>query len=847
MSLEPIKCRACGHLNPPGSRFCNACGSSLLFIRPLRLQRKSGASDDERTQAQPEIEVSELEAETLMPGITIDPAGRYMLTRAIGQGGFGHAYLAFDRQLQRYCVAKRQVTNPEWDVRTREQALRNFHREARLLVTLNTPGHPNIPEIYEYLPEQRFLVMKYVEGRDLGLIVHEQGGRLTVEESLTIARDIADALVYMHAREPEPVLHRDIKLANILIDSAGRVWLIDFGLSRVAPVQGEIKPDDTQLAGTLGFTPPEQWHGKAEPRSDIYALSATIYILLTGFHPELTRENLSEFLLGKVQPYPPLRTIDAELPLGVEALLMRGLALEPEQRPDAESFLATVRELLMPISHTDLQAPDGSELADETALRQWAEAHWTDAATWLYSTLPDQVEQLWGRNKLAADMRRAVDTYGDDMHAGLDTLLARLDTENFGAARSQLVTDQRSIDFGALSLDERRDVWLKLSNKGRRYLQLTIQTPRWIIAGTKSVSLPPGTHQRLKLTADMRRVEDSGIFHDMLILRDATGAGFQIELHARLSRWRAFLRSVAGSRSNDWTVGNARLLRTLQAHRGGVWALAFSPDTNNLVSGGADGIVQIWRVADGSLVSHLDEQAGNALNASYSPDGLLIAITASDTGIKIWRSHERKLMLTIPSHVSYQENIYFSYDSQALISNGNDGTIRYWRLRDGKQVKLIQTVKSALSFTCRPDVQVLAVGCSDGVIRLYDGKEGHLQASLSGHRSEVNCVTYSRDGSMFASGGNDGMICLWDGERGTLEQTIQAHQNAIRTLAIHPDGLLIASGGVDGSIKLWRTNDGHLCQTLSGHSGGVLRITFSPEGDLLASGGSDGKVLFWQA
>ncbi len=839
MNIAQIKCRACGHLNPPGSRFCNACGAPLGVTRPL-----SDRSAIPPPAAAPALAV-EPDAD-LEPGTTIDPGGRYTVDHAVGRGGFGQAYLVFDSQLNRYCVAKRQVPNAAWSARTREAAVNNFRREAQSLVTLNTPGHPNIPEIYEFLPDQSFLVMKYVEGRDLGQILREQHGRLAVAEALTITRDVASALAYMHARRPEPVLHRDVKPGNILIDSAGRVWLIDFGLSRSAPLNVELDPRHTQLAGTLGYTPPEQWRGKAEPRSDVYALAVTLHLLLTGYQAVLTKADLPEFLNGAKNPFPPVRALNPSIHPDIETLVMRGLAFRPEDRPTAAELFATLEKMLAPAARADLQAPDGTVIADEHALVIWGEEHWAQAATWLYGTLPEQVEQLWGRNKLAADMRAVLGRNAGDQHAGLDALLATLDPSGFGVERPRITADRTTIDFGTMALDERRDEWVLITNAGRRYVRVTVAAPPWAVPALLSLSMPPGREQRLKLTADMRRATDSGRLKGACVIKDRSGAGFRVELQAQISRWRAFwLRTVAGQRSLEWEGGGVRPARTISAHKGGTWALDFSPTGQQLVSGGWDQMVRLWHVADGSATGILDEHAGNVLSLSYSHDGLLIAATSSDESVKIWGARGGKLVQTMRGKGGYQESAFFNPDGQMLITNGNDSAIRYWRVSDGGMISRIAVQGGGIALAVRPDGGMLAVGCDDRRVRLYDYL-GKLQATLDGHRDSVSCLAYSLDGSLLASGSADGVVCLWDGESGELRHQLRGHQNAIRSVAIHPDGLVVASGGVDGSIRLWRASDGALCQVLTGHSSGVLRIAFSPTGALLASGGGDGAITLWE-
>jgi WD40 repeat protein/tRNA A-37 threonylcarbamoyl transferase component Bud32 len=844
MDAAPVRCPACGHLNPAGSRFCNACGARVAppdQPAPPPAPAAPAAAPAAAQQAAPPAEEEELQ-----PGAPIDPAGRYVVERAIAKGGFGEAYLVRDRQLRRYAVAKRHSPNPAWSPRTRELAGQNFRREAQLLVTLNAPGHPHIPEIYEFLPDQGFLVMKYVEGRDLSQILRDQGGRLPAAIALPIVRDVCSALAYMHSKRPEPVLHRDVKPGNIIIDSAGRVWLIDFGLSRAAPMQPGADPRHTQLAGTIGFTPPEQWRGKAEPRSDIFALAVTLHQLLTGFQPPLTRDDLPEFLKGLRNPFPPVRSLDPAIRPDVEALVARGLAFRPEERPTAQDLLAALDKIIAPTARADLQAPDGATLADEHALALWAERRWEQAAAWLYGALPEQVATLWGRNKLAGDMRQIVARNAGDHLAGLDELLAALDPGGFGAATPRLVADRRSIDYGELGVDDRRDEWLQLSNTGRRYIRVDLQAPRWVIPASSSLSLPPGRQQRLKLTADMRRVPDGGKLKDGLLLRDRTGAGFRIELTAKLSRWKTFwARGVVGQRMFDWEAGAVRQVRQIAGHRGGVWGLDFSPDGRQLASGGWDGAVRLWRTADGTAVGTLEERGGNVLSVAFSPDGVSVAATGSSEVVTLWQPRTGKLLRTIGGHHGYLSSLAFSPDSELLITSGGDKTVCVWQAADGALVERFTPAGGALTVAPSPSGRELAVGCGDRRIRIYSARGALLQV-LEGHRDGPSSLAYSGDGSLLASAAGDNTVLVWDAASGALRHTLKGHQNTVRSLAVHPDGLVVASGSVDGEIRLWRTADGALRQVIAGHGSGVLRLVFARNGDALASSAGDGAIALWQ-
>jgi ATP/maltotriose-dependent transcriptional regulator MalT/tRNA A-37 threonylcarbamoyl transferase component Bud32 len=278
-----------------------------------------------------------------MPGRRLGSQGRYQVLELIGKGGFGEAFIARDTTLDRTCVVKRLILSGRWSESVQQAAGLQFEREAQLLVSLNTPGHPNIPEIFEFLPEMRCLIMKHIVGKDLSSLMQQPGGRLPLGDALRYMRDVCDALVYMHSRQPEPVLHRDIKPSNILIDVEQRIWLIDFGLAKGA-VAPALRDQDMSLAGgTPGFAAPEQWAGAAEPRSDIYALAATLHQLLTGFVP--SRSELHALAAGRIAR-PPLREfLDAVDPL-LEEFISTATAFDPALRPTAAEALAILESLI---------------------------------------------------------------------------------------------------------------------------------------------------------------------------------------------------------------------------------------------------------------------------------------------------------------------------------------------------------------------------------------------------------------------------------------------------------------------------------------------------------------------
>nr|WP_083778643.1 protein kinase [Oscillochloris trichoides] len=343
MVYSATACRSCGATYRNTARFCPQCGTQIV-----RLSDSAEANTNSLLLNSwiPILSKTPSLKGPWPQGIRIDPLGRYAIEHRIGKGGFGEAYIARDTRLGRRCVIKRLVADARWNQRIEQMAVAAFTREAHVLVALNTPGHPNIPEIYDFFAESRCLVMKYVVGEDLGQVLQQRNTGLPLAEVLQIAHDLCSAIFYLHSRTPAPVLHRDIKPANLLRDSEGRIWLIDFGLAKDTLIAEDL------VSGTPGYAPPEQWHGQSQPASDIYALGATLYTLLTGDPPPPPQIFTDEDEDEAVERWLP------DLPQALEDLLVRTLVVDPAVRPDARTCLEVIDALL-----TQSQTPAPPPLA----------------------------------------------------------------------------------------------------------------------------------------------------------------------------------------------------------------------------------------------------------------------------------------------------------------------------------------------------------------------------------------------------------------------------------------------------------------------------------------------------
>ena len=251
---------------------------------------------------------------------------RYRIEAMLGKGGMGAVYQAFDETLRIQVAVKENLNlNPE--------AERQFHREASLLASLR---HANLPRVTDHFSEEdrQYLVMDFIEGVDLHTRAKSQPP--SVEEVLRWASALCDALGYLHTRTP-PIIHRDVKPANVKLQPDGTIMLVDFGLAKVF----DQHQTTTGARGlTPGFSPPEQYGGsRTDARTDQYSLAATIYALLTGRPPADSIERML-----KKEELIPAAKLNPAVPAVVNTALTRALALEQSERfPDVATFQQALR------------------------------------------------------------------------------------------------------------------------------------------------------------------------------------------------------------------------------------------------------------------------------------------------------------------------------------------------------------------------------------------------------------------------------------------------------------------------------------------------------------------------
>ena len=245
---------------------------------------------------------------------------RYMIQEVIGIGGMGAVYRARDLHFPNVVklVAVKEMINSARDTLVRQTIVQNFEREAHILVTLS---HPSIPKIFDFFTHETrsYLVLEFINGKDIEAVLRETQTFLSEDRVIGWAIELCDVLSYLHKHKPEPIIFRDMKPSNVMINQDDHIVLVDFGIAKLFK-EGQ----KGTMIGTEGYSPPEQYRGEATPKADIYSLGATLHHILTRRDPRL--EAPFTFLER------PVRQINPAVSIELETIINTALQYNPADR-----------------------------------------------------------------------------------------------------------------------------------------------------------------------------------------------------------------------------------------------------------------------------------------------------------------------------------------------------------------------------------------------------------------------------------------------------------------------------------------------------------------------------------
>jgi WD40 repeat protein len=315
------------------------------------------------------------------------------------------------------------------------------------------------------------------------------------------------------------------------------------------------------------------------------------------------------------------------------------------------------------------------------------------------------------------------------------------------------------------------------------------------------------------------------------------------------------------------TVDNpGRTYVIFKGHHGNVNAVAWSPDSKYIASGGNDNLVQVWDTTSGTPLMVYKGHPAAVLSLTWSPDGATIASGGGaygdnkDYSVRVWTALTGKDSFTYDEHKGVVTIVRWSYDGQHIASASSAETsVHVWEAQTGKTTTTYSgNDDSVSSLAWSPDsksivsgVATLMSGVMHPTVKIWKSLSGDEILTYPGQGA--NALAWSPDGKLIASTNND-KIQIWDAASGKDQTTLQSGNSAVLTLAWSPDGKYLVSGGgstqsvgSDNIAQVWNVSTKQAITTYRSHQLPVSSVSWSPDGTRVASGSWDGVVRVWQA
>ena len=818
--------------------------------------------------------------------------GRFLIERELGRGGFGIVYLAFDARLGRRVALK--VPRPD---RVQNAALwGRFAREARLAATLD---HEAIVPVLDagVIDGVFFIATSYQEGEPLSRQLARTPGGLAPRLAAALAERLAAGLAHAHGRG---VLHRDLKPDNVLMVSACSSPLADEP-SGPLPATPVPKITDYGLgafrepheSGTLtgiwqGSPPymaPEQVlpaAGSVDARSDLYALGAILYEMLTG-RPIYPCRSLTELAARLHRGDPPLspRQLRRSVPRDLETICLKCLERDPARRytsaealqDDLHRYLAGCPIVARPVSPWGRGARWARRNPSLAAL---AGVSMISLAAWLGLSTRHQVE-LASANARLSQMNRLLTAALADIHQrDLDRMRLRY-AEATRSASSLLEGGGREAAQTVLHRqiplpgedDPREFAWYHLwAEATRDYTVRDLAEPSAISPDPAhwAERMRRGQAQSPLLSrfAEWICIDPSG-----LRVHDGEGSYLltqgEASAHLDVEGRKVWYRDDAGSQLLEGMCGRPLLSpdgRTLvlsvldrYTDAGGANPPVAETRLVRLASGSSLKVVQVpdayRRVisADGRILACLAFHDASRANSS-----LIVHDLASGRGAAVPNViREQSIIQDVVGGGShrYLTTLAISPDGRRVALNDQTTHIQVVEARDGRVLweagaELFgpESLVTALSFS--PDGRYVVSGDSKGRVRLWDAESGHHCATAPYTLKPIAAVGFYPDaGTVAAVAHGENAIRFWPIDPRPEPPAPMNHGDEVWDLAFFPGGTHLISAGDDHYIRLWDVESGALIRTIGKHETLVTAAAVSPDGKALVSGDYSGHVRLW--
>ncbi|HEX5052628.1 MAG TPA: protein kinase [Planctomycetota bacterium] len=863
---------------------------------------------------------------------------RYRLEGEIARGGMGAILKVWDTDLHRALAMKVILGEEELridDGSTAEIRLSRFLEEAQITGQLDHPGVVPVHELGVDKGGRVYFTMRLVKGRDLGEIINksrsgEDGWSLT--RALNVLHRVCETMAYAHTKG---VVHRDLKPENIMVGQFGETYAMDWGLARVlgkpdgeaqrrrllansvasfvqTDRHGQAVESDpgsrTQAGAILGtpyYMPPEQAAGELEtigPQSDVYAVGAILYHLLTGKRPyeEVPRTTALSVVRAVIEGPPIAVTrLDPKVPAELVAICERAMERSPEDR--YPSMVAMGADLQAYLENRVVHAYQSGAVAEFFKWVRRNRGFSAALASLVFVSIVGLAGLAWTQSQKAAAIAVQQQLAHDERNKALASLqkaneegylanvmaasasLAAGETAETKRYLAQCVPELRGWEWNHLSLSADASIAV-LEPGGGGVRELAIDP-----AGAHLVSSSANgtvkvwdltTHREVQAQLERSDVEMRDSVPEVAFLdggervvaigrqRDARvriwdAASGRLDFQVPLQVPALFAAAVsprgdqAAIGAPDFSIhlvdlGAIRDLGELGRHADDLRALAFSADGSRLVSGSEDGTIEIWNVAE-------RQKQGNALHVAspvrslaiaLQPE-LLVAVGLEDGSVLRFAGPSERPLEPLIGHRGAVYALAFDRDGTLLASASFDKTVRIWSTTDSSAAVVLIGHEQPVNCVQFAAGTTLASGSADGTVRVWDVL--HNRATVT-YRAPVHsfftAVDCSRDGSrVVVSASRSGTVDVVDAETGALERQLPGPENdSVTALAFAPDGRRFAAAfRQEVSVRIGDVTTGRLGEPMQGHDVSVTAIAWTPDGNTLVSAAEDGTVLAWDA
>jgi WD40 repeat protein len=729
----------------------------------------------------------------------------YEVLGVLGRGGMGVVYRAWQQELNRLVAVKMVHAGAQAD----PKVLSRFRVEAEAVARLQ---HPNIVQVHEVGQHagSPFLVLELVEGRSLAewLAGTPRPARQAAELLETLARAV-------HCAHRQGVVHRDLTPANVLLTADGRPKITDFGLAKLVIGGSDLRTQTGELLGTPSYMAPEQAasrHQAIGAATDIYALGAILYELLTGrppFKAESTLETLRQ--VAAHEPVAPSR-LRPKLPDDLETICLKCLHKEPSHRYPSAAALA--EDLQRFLENRPIKARRSS--AVERFCR-WCRRNPAIAA--LCGVTPTLLLTLAVVSVTAA--------------VRIDKARQRADDKAAAETRARRRAQERLVRLNIVSgnfLTGTRDYGSALL----RYSQA------WTLDRDDPTTEPM---HRLRLACLLERYPRlEGIcFHTSPVL----------EAHFDTKAGRVLTRTEDGQ-AFLWEPFRSRPIASPLPHDGKVQCAALSPDGVRAVTTGTDGTARLWTAATGQALGAPMRHPDVVRHAAFGPDGQRLATACNDGAVRFWTVPGGKLLepaVRVGSEVRF---VGFSPDGRLIVTVNGHNSARVWdpaagqpltppmphRLTPGDPAdRLVQPPLFS------PDSARLLTA-DDRTVQVCDARTGAPVMPRRPVGFVVNHAAFSSDGGQILLVGKSSTSKLLDAASGRTIRVLR-HPREVQAGCLSADGKRVATSSSAGLIHVRDAQTGKYVVNPFPHAANLTELAFTAEGDRLVSVSLDGTVRIW--